>query len=301
MLEVLRSAVNTWECDQMGHLNVKHYFARATQGLGMLGLELGLGPSRLRDEGLSMRPTTQHVRFNRELRPGAGYVMSAGVLAADSGGLRVYEELRALTSGEVAATFVSDIVMCDVRTGVPRSLDALALQRAVGLRTELPAHAQPRGIALAPPHTPVTRQQAISMGMTGAFLGPVLPEDCDESGRAVESTFMARISDGVGHFFHVLRQGLRPDGVGGAALEYRYVYRQRPRLGEVIEVRTGLKALGRKTLHFCNYIFDVETGACLATSEAVAVSFDLAARKAVDIPDEARAAMQQGVIAGLGV
>src|SRR5690349_9444707 len=49
MMEVLRSGVNTWECDQMGHMNVRHYFARANQGISVLGLALGLGPSALRE------------------------------------------------------------------------------------------------------------------------------------------------------------------------------------------------------------------------------------------------------------
>jgi acyl-CoA thioester hydrolase len=299
MLEVLRSAVNTWECDQMGHMNVKHYFARATQGLGVLGLSLGYGPTRLRAQGLALRPTAQHVRFNRELRPGAPYTLSAGVLAADGGRLRVYEEMRSLTGDEVAATFVSDVALYDLQSGALHAFDDAALQRVASIVTTLPAHAEPRGMTLDAPRAPITRPQAIALGMTGAFLGPVLADDCDASGRALESTFMGRISDGIGHFFHVLRQGLRPDGVGGAALDYRYVYHRRPCRDDLLEVRTGLKALGRKTLHFCNYTFDVETGACVATSEAVAVSFDLVARKAVDISDEARAAMTPRIIAGL--
>ena len=32
-LEVWRGSVNTWECDQMGHLNVRFYVARSAEGL----------------------------------------------------------------------------------------------------------------------------------------------------------------------------------------------------------------------------------------------------------------------------
>ena len=32
-VEVWRGGVNTWECDEMGHLNVRFYVARAMEGL----------------------------------------------------------------------------------------------------------------------------------------------------------------------------------------------------------------------------------------------------------------------------
>jgi acyl-CoA thioester hydrolase len=301
MIEVLRSAVNTWECDQMGHLNVRHYVARAGQGLAMLGLQLGLGPAHLRQTGLVLRARDHHVRFHRELRPGAPYTLSAGVLSANQDVLHVYEEMRAVATGEVAATIVSEVLLVDAVSGQAQPFSAECVKRARDLHTELPEHGAPRGIARETPRELPLREEAITLGMTAAFLGPILPEDCDAYGYALEATFMGRISDGIGHFFRALRQGLRPDGVGGAALEYRYVYYARPRMGDVIEVRTGLKALGRKTLHFCHFVFDVETGRCLATSEAVAVSFDLAARKAVDISAEARAVMETRILAGLSV
>ena len=72
-------------------------------------------------------------------------------------------------------------------------------------------------------------------------------------------------------------------------------------LGDIIEVRSGLKGLGKKTQHMCHWIFNVETGRCAATAEAVAVSFDLTTRKSIDIPDEAREVMQPRIIAGLSI
>jgi acyl-CoA thioester hydrolase len=111
---------------------------------------------------------------------------------------------------------------------------------------------------------------------------------------------MARVSDGIGHYFNALR-GQRPDGMGGAALEYRYVFHERPRLGDIIEVRSALKGLGNKTNHIVHWIFNVETGRCAATSEAVAVSFDLTTRKAVEIPMEVRLELERKIIEGLSV
>jgi acyl-CoA thioester hydrolase len=303
MLEALRSAVNTWECDQMGHLNVRHYFARATQGWAVLGHALGLGPSALRERGLALHAVDQHVRFHHELRPGVPFTLCAGVLRASAERLHVYEELRSVANGRVSATFVSELRLERAAApDAPVPFDPSVLERAATLQVTPPELAQPRGLDLdTPAPAQPRRDDPLAQRMVGAFLGPVLPEDCDEDGRMREAMFMARVSDGIAHLFRRVRDGLRPDGIGGAALEYRFVYRARPRAGTLVEVRSALTGLGRKTLHFGHLFFDVETGEAFASSEAVAVSFDLATRKSVEISDEARAFMQPQVVTGFRV
>jgi acyl-CoA thioester hydrolase len=105
----------------------------------------------------------------------------------------------------------------------------------------------------------------------------------------------------MSHFFLSLRDSPRPRDLGGAALEYRFVFRRWPRLGDFLEVRSGLKAIGKKTMNICHFIFDVESADCVASAEVVSVSFDLATRKSIEIPDDARVALQRLVIADLGV
>ena len=298
MIEVLRSGVNTWECDQMGHLNVRHYFGRANQGLQTLALHLGLLPSHMRAEGLALRARDQHVRFMRELRPGTSYAVHAGVVSASAGSLLVYEEMRLLD--HVAASMLSEVSLVEVLAGRERPFPDAVLARARELTTTISPESAPRGIERTTPRVRPLRDEALRRGLTGAFLGPVLPDDCDAHGEMTEAAFMARVSDGIGHLFQSLRS-TRGAGVGGAALEYRYVFHERARLGDVIEVRSGLKGLGRKTTHLCHWIFNVETGRCAATSEAVAISFDLTTRKSLDISPEARIALEQCIVPDLSV
>lgn len=300
MIDVLRSGVNTWECDQMGHMNVRYYFARANHGLAMLAIELGLPPSQLRRDGLTLRAVDQHVRFMRELRPGAYYAIRAGVVSASADRLHIYEEMSFLSKPEPAASAISEVALVDVATGRSVPFPAHVRERALALQTVVPADTGPRGIERVTPRRPPLRNEALELGLFGAYLAPVQPEDCDAYGAMQESAFMARVSDGIGHFFNGLR-GERLANIGGAALEYRYVFHERPQLGDVIEIRSGLKGLGHKTTHLCHWIFNVETGRCAATSEAVAVSFDLTTRKSIEIPDDARAAMQSRIVPGLSV
>jgi acyl-CoA thioester hydrolase len=301
MMEVLRSSVNEWECDQMGHLNVRHYFGRANEGLTLLLAELGLGPSRLRQEGLALRALDQHVRFQREMRPGTAYCVRAGVVSASPDLLRTYEEIDMRPGTELSATFLSELGLYQVATRGRRPFPAQVsgLSHAVG--TEIAPQGAPRGITRDRPGAALTRAQAIERGLVGAFLGPVRAEECDPSGLMRESGMMAKVADGMSHFFMALRDRPRADGVGGAALEYRFVFRKWPQLGDLVEVRSGLKGLGAKTYQICHFIFDVESGECLASAEAVTVSFDLTTRKSLEIPPEFRASLQQQVIPDLAV
>jgi acyl-CoA thioester hydrolase len=300
MIDVMRSSVNTWECDQMGHMNVRHYSARAADGLARLAMEIGFGPKKLESAGLAVRATEQHLRFHREMRPGATFRIRAGVIDASEDRLRTYEEMRLVGSDVLVATIVTDAVLVESSTfrRLPWPKDALT--RAGALDVPLPEHGAPRGVSAEPPRSPPPSYDE-APALVGGYLGPVTREDCDDHGFMLESAYLARVSDGMPHFFRAIRSGEGPAGVGGAALEYRFAYHGRPRLGDIIEMRVGLKAVGKKTITFCHWIFDLETKRCVSTSEAVAVSLDLTTRKSIDFSDEARAVLQAHVVPHLAM
>jgi len=295
MQEVLRSSVNTWDCDQMGHMNVRHYFGRANEGLAVLLLKHGLGPRQLRERGLAPRASDQHLRFMHELRPGAGFSVQAGVVAKSPTLLTFYEELRTLKN-ELSATIVTECCLYDVRRGEnvawPTSLlEALPSAEVAGI----PAYAAARGVTARAERARFDREHATRLGMAPGYLGPVTAADCDAEGVMREAAFMGRIVDGISHTFAAIQGSARPAGIGGAALEYRFVFHAWPRLSDVIEVRSGLSALASKTMQITHYIFNLETGECVATAQAVVAWFDLTTRKAVEIPGEFVATLRDQV------
>ena len=130
MIEVARSSVQTWECDQMGHMNVQFYVEKAGQGLAALSLALGLGPRYARNEGARLFVRDHHVRFLREQRPGAPFFLRAGVLEVRDFGLRVYEEMVSTVSGEPAASFIAEVELLDEETREVKPLPAKAKEAA---------------------------------------------------------------------------------------------------------------------------------------------------------------------------
>lgn len=294
LIEVNRSSVQTWETDQMGHMNVQFYMEKATQGVAALGVHLGLGPRHLQSQGTTLHARNHHVRFLREQRPGAPFYLRAGVLEAREDRLKVYQEMISTTTGEVAATFAGDVDLLDAATQKSRPLPEEALDKARDLVIEQPAHGRPRGLALYEPRPEPTLEETQRLGMVPTLQCVIQPAQCAADGYLHPRHYMGIVSDSIPNLLAQTQGHDRGDDsdVGGAALEYRFIYRARPRSGDVLALRSGLKEVGGKTYIWVHWLFDLESGRCVATAEAVAITLDLTARKSVPIPDEMRARLE---------
>jgi acyl-CoA thioester hydrolase len=302
MIEVARSSVQTWECDQMGHMNVQFYVAKADEGMLALATALGLSARAQRSDDAILVPREQHIRFHREMRPGTPFVVTGGVVRVQSEGLILYEEMQNSLTQSLAATFVTRAEWCDVdyRGGLPLPIEAIA--RAPKLSTDIPAHGAPRGLDMALPRTSPSLATAEAMGLITTFRGAVLPEHCDRSGYMTPRHYMGRVSDAIPNLLAQTSGQDRSSGnIGGAALEYRFIYRDFAREGDVLILKSGLKSVSSKTYVWCHWLFNAETGDCFSTAEAVAVAMDLTERKAIEIPAEMRTRLEGLVVPGLSV
>lgn len=303
LVEVYRSSVQIWECDQMGHMNVQFYLDKAAIGLEVFEHYLGGAPADTRRARLV--PDEHHVRFLREQHAGAPLCMSAGVLDSDTHRLRIYFELRNPAADQVAATVTATVRLREVDTDEPLPLPAEYRERAAALTTELPAYAAPRGLEMHPPRPAPTLQDAEQLNLVRTYTGTVQPSMCDRYGRMASRWYMGIISDGIPNLLAVTRgaaaESTERSKVGGAALEYRFAYHRRPRSGDLLALRSGIKDIGPKAYTLGHWLFDIASGEAVATSEAVAVMFDLEARKAITIPDAARVGLERFRCPQLGV
>ena len=67
-VEVWRGSVATWECDSMGHLNVRYYVSKAMEALIGLAAELGMPHAFTPNAQSTLIIRELHIRFrNRGL------------------------------------------------------------------------------------------------------------------------------------------------------------------------------------------------------------------------------------------
>ncbi|UAL11111.1 thioesterase family protein [Caulobacter segnis] len=306
-VEIWRGGVNTWDCDEMGHMNVRHYVVRAQEGLIGMAAELGLAHAFSPGANATLLVKEHHIRFLREAHAGAPLHMLGGVIEMGESDARILQLLIHPASGELAATFQTTVVHATPREGLPFPWPTIARERAEALKVAIPEKARARSIDLSPFEPTASLARAEALGLTRIGLGGLLPSDCDVFGRMRVEQFIGRVSDGIGAFIHPFRDVVvehaehKPIRTGGAVLEYRIAYLAWPRAGDRVELRSGLVGTDARTMRVAHWMLDPATGEPWGTSEAVAITFDLDARKVVPVSDAARTALAANEVAGLAL
>ena len=96
MIEVYRGSVNTWECDEMGHMNVRFYVAKAVEGLATLAALIGMPDAFCADATSTLLVREQHIRFLKEAHAGAALHMVGGVVEMGESEARLVQLLMAV-------------------------------------------------------------------------------------------------------------------------------------------------------------------------------------------------------------
>ena len=303
--EVWRGSVNSWECDQMGHLSARYYNALVRQGLVGVAARLGLPGAFRADAGETLMVTDQHLRFLREARLAAPLHMTAGVLSATDEGAVVQFLLRHSRTGDLAATMRTTVVLADAASGAIRPFPDEARRQAEALTIAVPEKAEPRSVSLEPVETMASLAAADRLGLMCASRGAFGVESCDVFGRLRLEGFLAAVTEGMPLVGTTLRGDLADyldmpaERIGGAMIEYRLLYHRYPKAGDRFELRSGLAGFDARTMRIVHWLLDPETGLPWFSGEGVTLSFDLEARKALSIPPEAQAAMREIATPGL--
>ncbi len=287
-----RGAINPWECDQWGHLNVQFYLAKASDAQAHLAVRLGLPPSRLRASGPGLIPVADRALFKRELRAGNIYFIRTGIRAVSAdGSIDIASRMINQETGIESAAFETRLrwVAQDRTCPLPWPDDVLALaQASAGALPEL-AVPQPMAAVLPPGQPDIDR-------LLLTYRGSVEAWECDSAGVAPPRAHIARFNDAITHLFRAMkidRAELFASGLGSAALDYDIAYHRPLRSGTAVDIRSGMLALSDKVFHLVHYVLDSASGEVITTIVVAALFFDLAARKSVLMPAAIRAEAQR--------
>lgn len=304
-MEIWRGGVQQWECDQMGHLNVCFYLARASEALGGLAAELGLIGAFRQDAGTTLVIRDQHMRNLREARFAAPLYMTGGVVELGESDGRFLMLLHHV-DGSLSATFQLHVAHVDARTGEPLPWPAQVRARAEALKVSVPDTAAARSCSLEPlDPAGFAGERLAALGAPQTTLCLVQPNECDAFGRMRPDALLSRLLDGAVHLGRRdpdAKKTFNPKaGIGGAAVEYRLTYFDLPQIGDRMAVRAGWSAVGPRVRHLLYCAFDADSGRPLCVADSVTVSFDLNTRRMIVLEGENLAAMQALVIPGLAL
>ena len=295
-LEVWRGGVAAWDCDEMGHWNVRRYIERLSDGLHALAGVLGVKSD-------SLHLVRAHIRFLRECRPGQPLVLRAGLLRLSATSAQIYMELQHLAPALAAATFRVEIEH-RLATGLrahdwPQRTHAAA----ASLMVSLPAHAAARSLNPDAPWPAAQGQNAATLGLQPIARSFVRPQDVDSGGRMRPDVYVGAVSDGFGALSMQWKSDPARDhlaaGIGGAALEYLFDLNEMPPLGARYVVMSGLAGVGDKTRTTVHWLVDADTGRLWGRLASVSAVFDLATRRILSTSPLHRGSLNALVIPGL--
>ncbi|WP_420451503.1 thioesterase family protein [Ilumatobacter sp.] len=266
------STVTEDQIDHLGHMNVRHYASNAHAAT--LSVLERLGRVAV-DEGDLFDMYTRH---HREQLLGAELEVRSGVLGVDQTSIRLYHELVASSTGELAATFVHR-----VRSSTPFD---------VGDTVAIPEHGAPRSIDLEAQVTapPLDTVRELGLEQRGAR---VVDRDDTGGGETVRAHLVPNLIWGGtppdGSEQQLVHLGADGRNVGYATMETRVGVVRLPPLGTPIQSFGATTAMADKTTQMSMWVYDLDRADLLASFEVVNVLFDIDARRASSIPDDMRA------------
>jgi acyl-CoA thioester hydrolase len=306
-IEVWRGGVNPWECDEMGHLNVRFYARIAGEGLAAFAPHLAVGGAFRDGASATLLIREQHIRFLREARSRAALHMTATLVEMDETTARILLLIIHSDSNRPCASFLTRVSHVTTADGRPFPWPKAAREAAVGLMGEAPEFALPRSLSDAAVTTTASLARADALGLVPIGAGALTRRDLDLFGRMESELVIGRVSDGVTHLVHPFRETVtefaetRPTRVGGAVLEYRLVHFDWPRAGDRFVIRSGVAGVDGRGQRMIHWMLDPSSGKPWAASEAYVVTFDLDARKMIPVTAEAQAIIQGRVAPGLAL
>ena len=103
-IETYRGAVRREDCDDLGHMNVQHYFAAVSNGMFAMMSCLGLTPEEIQRRQMSFAVVHAETDFHRELRSGDMMLLESAVLKLGNKSATFRHRLRNLSTDSVAMT-----------------------------------------------------------------------------------------------------------------------------------------------------------------------------------------------------
>jgi acyl-CoA thioester hydrolase len=277
------TAVNTWQCDENDHLNVQFYTEFGHEASAHLLVSLGLGRRAQAAAGLSVRASSDHIRYLREFRVVEPVAVYSAPVEVGERHLVAYHEVRNSGDNAIAST-IRRRIEC---TG---PWPASFRRNAEAACIELPAAARPRGITGAP-LPDLALGDATRIGLIEVGRGTVKPFECDENGEMLPRHQTGRYSDGAPVVWNTIgfdRAAMAERREGSVVVEMMQYYRRPLAPGDTVIVMSGLADHSDKIIRLAHFLFEAETGTLAACAEAVGVKFDQKVRKVMTFSEQER-------------
>jgi len=303
MLHTYAGEAVNWECDELGHLNMRHYMTKVHQARQFFFIHLGLHNGFRADADSTVRVRDFTIRYLKESRPGARLRIETGLLSL-SGNQANLVHLMKHFDGTISAAITETVDHIYLRTGQPFKWPSRVRDAAKKWRVERPAATLPRGLPKES-QTPLapSKMDLETLGAAHIGAGVFQPAELDVFSCVTGQALLGRITESVGNFYALwpeIHDGLYSGGsISGALLELRCFIHHHATAGEALEIFSAIQSANPYTRQAAHHIVNPITGQSWASVLASGCLFDLETRKLLKTPHEQVEALNARAITAL--
>ncbi len=278
-----RGAVETWECDQMKHMNVQFYSSRASASLSHLLNAIGLTPSRIRKEQKSLKYKDLRIQYMAEMHVGAIMYGVSGIRKVENGCIQAFTHLFDAVTDKLSSVSEFHLNYQDLNTGEISDLPTDVFEKASQLadpHNDLYCPAPMRSVVMPPKvmdHMFETNRSAVDVW------------ECDAFSNIEVRNIIARFSDAASHIMGsvgITREMQRARNLGSAALDYYTEFLKPVRMADSLVLKSGLLDRKPKNFAFGHHLINCDTDEIVNCTTVIGCYFDMTARKSVPLPAE---------------
>ncbi|WP_169567367.1 thioesterase family protein [Sneathiella limimaris] len=280
-----RGAVESWECDQMKHMNVQFYSSRASTSLAHLLNAIGLKPARIREERKSLRYRDLRIQYMSEMHVGAIMYGVSGIRKVDNGEIKAFTHLFDGSNDKLSSISEFHLIYEDLDTGERLEIPSDVLESAKRLEDEHEGLYEPapmRSVLL--PAKPMDHMFETNRSAVDVW-------ECDAYNNIEVRNVIARFSDAASHIMSsvgITRAMQRERNLGSAALDYYTEFNRPIRMADSLVLKSGLLDRMPKNFVFGHHLINCDTGEVVNCTTVLGCYFDMSLRKAVELPEEYR-------------
>ncbi len=277
--ETWRGEAINWECDELGHLNMRHYITKAQQARQMFIMQLGLSHAFKKGTPGAVRVREFHIKYIREAMPGAPLHIESAITSLGEKDLALIH-IMYHQDGSIAATIHEALEHFYMPTHRSFAWPERLREQATLYMSELPEAARPRGIP--------------DIEMQGANYETVKNWGCSEIGRGVfqrsevgssdtvcAQHMLGHISESIRHFDTAFPEKIGTGPITGVLLELKFRFHTFPEAGDPFVIASGIMGVTDKVRRLVHHIVNPITGMPYASAIAINGLIDLEKRRLV--------------------
>lgn len=293
---------SAWECDELGHLNMRHYVAKFSEARKFFLIQLGLVNAFKPSAHSSVQVKDLHIKYQGEARPGQPLKVMSAVTELSSQSARICH-IMYHHDGRIAATQHETVEHIYLLNNLPFNWPKRLIHNVQHIITPAPAPSAPRNIDTKRPHKGLPRRAMERQGLAAIGAGVMQSSEMNAAGFASPEAMFGRSTSTIAWFtdgWPELNDAAYRDNNGSAAvLEIFANFHRFPREGDAYEYRAALLRADSYTRTIMHHICDAVTGQCLASLEANACLFDLNHRNLIKASSAQLAVLAPNIKSGL--